>query len=711
MERSNNKRPKLVITGASGLLGNNLAYCLKDEFDVVGLFYKHPIFIQGVRTQFADLRSERDIAGIFAQVQPDAVIHCASLTDVELCEADPDLAWEVNVRGAHVVAKALAGSRAKLIYISTDLVYDGEKGDFTEEDPTNPLNQYGRTKLAGEALILEHAQAMVLRTNIFGWNIQDKCSLAEWFFRELSLGHKINGFKDVQFSSIYTFELARVIKDLLVLNLSGIFNCASRTAMSKYEFGLKIAELFSFSQDLIEPISVDQFHFAAQRAKDLSLNVSKLSRTLKTELPSIEECLIAFYQHYTEKLAKEIKPQTPRSYYPNIPTLPYGRQCLTENDIEGVASLLKTSNITQGEKIEEFEQAICDFTGARYAVAVNSGTSALHIACLALEISPGDEGITSPNTFVASANCLVYCGARPVFADIDPTTYNVAPECIAEKMNLQTKVIIPVHFAGQSCNMQVIKELTEDCKKRYGNRPYIIEDASHALGSFYQDRPVGSCHYSDMTVMSFHPVKHITTGEGGIVTTNDRELWKKLRRLRSHGITSQEDEFQNPNAPDKNEQPWYYEQIELGYNYRITDIQCVLGVSQLGKLPLFMKRRREIVQQYNSKLANATNLSIPQEVENCLSNFHLYVPLFNFSEVGIDRGLYIKHLREQGFQTQVHYIPVHTQPYYVKNYATGWGDCPAAESYYQRCLSLPLHPAMTDEDVEKVGAKILSTFA
>jgi len=710
MKLSGNKRPQLIITGVSGLLGNNLAYCLKDKFDIVGLFHRHPVFIRGVRTRFADLRSERDIAELFELIQPDAVIHCASLTDVELCEADPDLAREINVRGTRIMTKALAGSQAKLIYISTDLVYDGEKGDFSEEDRTNPLNQYGKTKLAGEAHILEHPHGTVLRTNIFGWNIQDKYSLSEWFFHELSLGHKIHGFEDVIFSSIYTFELARVIKELLALDLSGVFNCASRTAISKYEFGLKIAKSFSFSQDLIEPISVDQFHFTAQRAKNLSLNVNKLSKALKSELPSIEECLLAFHQHYIERIPEKIKPKTIQSYYPKIPTLPYGRQCLTEDDIQNVGNLLRTSHLTQGEKIEEFEQAICDFTGARYAVAVNSGTSALHIACLALEIGPGDEGITSPNTFVASANCLVYCGAKPVFADIDSATYNIAPGRIAEKMTLQTKVIIPVHFAGQSCDMQAIKELTEEHKKKYGQRPYIIEDASHALGSFYQDRPVGSCHYSDMTIMSFHPVKHITTGEGGMVITNDHELWQRLRRLRSHGITSEEAEFQNFDAPERSDQPWYYEQIELGYNYRITDIQCVLGLSQLEKLPLFMKRRREIVEQYNTKLANAANLSIPQEAEDCLSNFHLYVPLFSFPEVGIDRGSYIKHLREQGLQSQVHYIPVHTQPYYIKNYATGWGDCPVAESYYQRCLSLPLHPAMANEDVEKVGTKILSTF-
>ena len=268
-----------------------------------------------------------------------------------------------------------------------------------------------------------------------------------------------------------------------------------------------------------------------------------------------------------------------------------------------VCSVLRSDWLTQGPKIVEFESALCNETDAEFAVCLNSGTSALHIACMAAGVGNGDEIITSPITFVASANCAVYCGARPVFADIDPDTYNISPEEIEKKITRHTKAIIPVDFAGQSCDMDVIRQIVSTAEKKYGHKIYVIEDACHALGSLYKNKKVGSCAFSDMTVMSFHPVKHITTGEGGVVLTNDEGLLKKLRLSRSHGITSDPKDFINKDLafPIQNSKlkikklknPWYYEQIALGYNYRITDIQCALGLSQLKKFPRFCKRRRD----------------------------------------------------------------------------------------------------------------------
>ena len=401
-------------------------------------------------------------------------------------------------------------------------------------------------------------------------------------------------------------------------------------------------------------------------------------------------------------------PSAPRA----MRLIPYGRQSMDEKDVAAVCSVLRSDWLTQGPKVAEFESALCDETDADFAVCLNSGTSALHIACLAAGVGHGDEVVTSPITFVASANCAVYCGARPVFADIYSDTYNISPEEIEKKITSHTKAIIPVHFAGQSCDMDAIRQIVSAAENKYGHKIYVIEDACHALGSEYRNKKVGCCEYSDMSVFSFHPVKHITTGEGGMVVTNDEQLGDKIRMLRSHGITNDPEELKNIDLAfsthnsqftiQKLKNPWYYEQVDLGFNYRITDIQCALGLSQLEKLGMFRKRRREIVNIYNKAFSSVKNIQPPFESTECDSNFHLYVLLFDFEKIDIERARFMLELRQKGIQTQVHYIPVHLQPFYRKHFGTNLGDCPNAEQYYKNCLSIPLYPAMTDDDVEKV---------
>ncbi|MDO8435346.1 MAG: UDP-4-amino-4,6-dideoxy-N-acetyl-beta-L-altrosamine transaminase [bacterium] len=380
----------------------------------------------------------------------------------------------------------------------------------------------------------------------------------------------------------------------------------------------------------------------------------------------------------------------------NPAALPYGRQWIDDDDIAAVVAVLQSDYITQGPVIAAFEQGICAVTGASFAVAVNSGTSALHIACRAAGVGVGDEVITSANTFLASANCVAYCGARPVFADIDAETYCINPDDLARKITERTKAIIPVHFAGQSCDMQAIAEIAREAGRRFGHKIWIIEDASHTLGSRYQDRVIGSCQYSDMAVLSFHPVKHITTGEGGAVLTNDPAVNEQLGLLRSHGMTK------DPKVLSQQPGPWYYEQVELGYNYRITDIQCALGLSQLKKLPMFLERRRAIVERYNAAFGMLDMVRIPAQAPDRESFFHLYVLLFDFERIGKSRSQVMGELKDRGVLSQVHYIPVHLQPYYQRTFGTRAGDCPVAEWYYERCLSLPLFPRMTDEDVDRV---------
>jgi UDP-4-amino-4,6-dideoxy-N-acetyl-beta-L-altrosamine transaminase len=378
--------------------------------------------------------------------------------------------------------------------------------------------------------------------------------------------------------------------------------------------------------------------------------------------------------------------------------LPYARQSLDETDIKAVSEILRSDWLTCGPTVEIFEKKLCELTNAKYAVVCSNGTAALHIACMALDISKGDLGITSPITFLASANCIEFCGGHVDFVDIDPATLCLSVQELEAylKKGKRPKVVIPVDFAGVPADLPLFSKLS----KRYGFK--IIEDAAHSLGSTYNYNgktcQCGSCAHSDLAIFSFHPVKAITTGEGGAVMTNNDALAEKVRLYRNHGMTK------NPEVLTRNDGPWYYEMHELGYNYRITDMQCALGISQLEKLKEFKCRRQEIVYKYNKAFANNDLLITPPWPKNSSPCFHLYALQFRQGE-NIRRSAYDK-LKQLGILTQVHYLPVYRQPYYSKKYGYRRGKCPAAELYYSRCLSLPLYPAMTDGDCELVVSSI-----
>lgn len=384
--------------------------------------------------------------------------------------------------------------------------------------------------------------------------------------------------------------------------------------------------------------------------------------------------------------------------------IPYGRQDITQDDIDSVVEVLQSDFLTQGPQVPAFENSIREYCGAEYALAVNSGTSALHIACLALGIGPGDEVWTSPITFVASANCARYCGASVDFVDIDPRTYNLSVEALAHKLEqrresggILPRAVIPVHLCGQSCDMKAIRALGDE----FGFR--IIEDASHALGGRYRDRPIGDCRYSDMTVFSFHPVKIITTAEGGAVTTNSAALAEKLALFRSHGVTRDESLMTLPSHG-----PWYYEQIELGYNYRMTDVQAALGTSQMKRLDANVSRRHEIAERYDIELAGLP-LQLPFRETFNYSSFHLYVVLLSEARAA-ERGAVFESLRAQGIGVNVHYIPVHTQPFH-RDAGRGPGAFPCAEDYYARAISIPMYASMTDGQQDHVIAALGSALS
>ncbi|MGI0492186.1 UDP-4-amino-4,6-dideoxy-N-acetyl-beta-L-altrosamine transaminase [Alkalinema pantanalense CENA528] len=375
--------------------------------------------------------------------------------------------------------------------------------------------------------------------------------------------------------------------------------------------------------------------------------------------------------------------------------IPYGRQSISEQDIEAVVAVLRSDWLTQGPAIARFEQAVADYCGAKYAIAVSNATAALHIACLALGLQSGQRLWTSPNTFVASANCGLYCGAEVDFVDIDPHTYNLSVAALREKLEQAAKcdrlpqVVIPVHFSGQACAMAEIAELAD----QYGFQ--VIEDASHALGGRYQSQTIGNGQFSEMTVFSFHPVKMITTGEGGMVLTNRVDLAERLRQLRSHGITQNPDRLlqDSPGA-------WYYEQQELGFNYRMTDLQAALGYSQLQRLEQFLDRRRDLAQRYNQQLQDLP-ITLPYQHPDTHSSYHLYVIRLQLERLNKSHRQVFGALRDRGIGVQLHYIPVHTQPYY-QQLGFQWGDFPQAEQYYREAISLPMHQGLTDAMQDQV---------
>jgi UDP-4-amino-4,6-dideoxy-N-acetyl-beta-L-altrosamine transaminase len=380
--------------------------------------------------------------------------------------------------------------------------------------------------------------------------------------------------------------------------------------------------------------------------------------------------------------------------------IPYGRQDISEEDIQAVIDVLRSEYLTQGPVVPAFEKAVANYCGASYGIAVNSATSALHIACLALGVGKGDLVWTSPISFVASSNCALYCGASVDFVDIDPVTYNMSIEVLAsklEKAELQgklPKVVIPVHLAGQSCDMRSIHGLS----LRYGFK--IIEDASHAIGGRYLDEPIGNCKYSDITVFSFHPVKIITTGEGGMCLTNSYALAVELGRLRSHGIVRHPSEMTH--IPDG---PWYYQQVCLGFNYRMTDISAALGLSQMSRIDEFVKKRQAVATNYNELLSSENWISLPLQDPETHSAFHLYIiRIKKGNKVAAHLHLF-ERLRNEGILVNLHYIPIYRQPYYV-NMGFSRANFPNAEAYYSEAISIPMYSALSLHEQQKVVENI-----
>lgn len=370
----------------------------------------------------------------------------------------------------------------------------------------------------------------------------------------------------------------------------------------------------------------------------------------------------------------------------------YGHQFVDKADVKAVEAVLLSDYLTCGPKVAELEKKLCELTGAKYAVTVSNGTAALHIAAMAAGVGAGDELVTTPITFAASANCALYCGGRPVFADINPNTYNIDPECVREKITERTKAVVAVDFTGQAAPLDALRDICHD------KGIIMIEDGAHSFGTRYKGKPVGSI--ADMTTFSFHPVKTVTGGEGGAVLTNREDLYEKLLLYRSHGITKDESFYVN-----ESHGPWYHEQIDLGYNYRLTDIQCALILSQIDKLAQFAGRRREIVGRYNDAFLQIPQLFVQQEIPESDTTRHLYILRIRPEMLMIDRKGFFEAMAAENICCNVHYIPVYWHPYYQK---LGYrkGICPNAEKLYEEMMSLPIYYSMTDQDVDDVIAAV-----
>ncbi len=371
--------------------------------------------------------------------------------------------------------------------------------------------------------------------------------------------------------------------------------------------------------------------------------------------------------------------------------LPYGRQWLGDDDVAAVAEVLRSDWLTTGPKVAEFEQAFADFVGAREAVAVSNGTAALHTAMYAIGVGPGDEVIVPPMTFASSANCIVFQGGTPVFADVDLDTLLLDPTQVEAKITPRTKAIVAVDYTGQPCDYDALRAIA-------GRHSLIlVADACHALGGSYKGRPVGSL--ADLSTFSFHPVKHITTGEGGMITTDDPELARRMRVFRNHGITTDHRQREQLGS-------WFYEMVDLGYNYRLTDIQCALGMSQLRKLPGWVVRRQEIARRYDAVFAEMPAVG-PLGVRDDVSHaYHLYMIRLDLDRLKVDRARVFTALLAEGIGVNLHYIPVHLHPFYQERFSTGPGLCPVAEAAYERLITLPIFPRMNDDDVEDVIAAV-----
>lgn len=691
-------KKKVLITGGSGLLASSAWLHMQDAWEMVFSVRSAARAPRGQRFVECALDEERKVREMLETEQPDLVLHAAGLTSVEECEAHKYRAHVSNVLSSRIVAREAQSLGCRLIHISTDH-FSSDHNASNEEEIGFPQNNYALTKLAAEYEVqAQHTGALIARTNFFSWGLPHRRTFFDQIVDHLRTDRTVGGFTDVTFNPLSAPVLLRYLEALDSKGWKGIFNLTGDEVLTKYAFAVSVAHSLKLNSRLIKETKVQSSTSLVKRPRNLGLSNSKLKESLGLErTPSMSEMIAELIK--SEKSDKE---RISFAYSETPPKLiSYGRQSILDSDFESVISAVGNDYLTQGPKVQEFEKTVASIVGAKYAVAMCNWTAGLHMAILAADVGPGDNIITSPITFVASSNCAIYAGATPHFADIDPETLNISPESVEELCRKlgKVKAIIPVHFAGAPCDMKSLREIAD----RFG--AVLIEDAAHAIGgSYLTGERIGNPKYSSMIGFSFHPVKNVTTGEGGMITTNDPRIYQRLLRLRSHGITKGSDPFMEPSQAYTNgvQNPWYYEMQEIGYNYRITDLQCALGLSQIARLESMHARRVQIGEAYDRAFSELPNVIIRQSSTRRISGNHLYVVELNYKALEKNRNEVFQRLRAQGIGVHVHYIPVYRQPYYKSIVNQSPESWPSAESYYQGALTLPLYAGMSDSDVSKV---------
>ena len=689
-------KKKVLITGGTGLLSSAAWLYQEDKWDITFISRSKDRLPRGKKCVVVSLEESDKLKTVLEEMKPSFILHTASLTSVEQCEENKYKAYLSNVLTTSNIAKTAAQLGIKLVHVSTD--HFSSEGDLSSEDEIGfPQNNYALTKLQAEFEVKKYCpDSLIIRTNFFSWGLPHRKAFLDFIVDNCLEQKKITLFDDIKFNPISAKYLLHYIDLLLEINSSGVFNVAGDELLTKYEFGMKVCDEMDVDSSFVAKGSIDEQVGLVLRPKNLSISNEKLKKTLSmNEVPSVQQMLKELREE-----EKQIKLSVDQQYSnPKPPFVSYGKQTIDDSDFDAVMSTLASSYLTQGPKVEEFEAAIARYVGAKYAVAMNNWTSGLHMSMLALGVGPGDFVVTTPLSFVASSNCIVYVGAQPIFVDIDPETLNIDVEKVAEacRSNKNVKAIIPVHFAGAPCEMKELREVAN----KYNVS--IVEDAAHALGgSYLSGERIGNPRYSEMIGFSFHPVKNITTGEGGAITTNSEVIYQKLLKIRSHGINKGFDSFENEGEAFhlgvKNH--WYYEMQELGYNFRITDLQCALGLSQMKRIDHFFKERQRVASLYDKHFSSLPNIKLLQKNTRSQSGNHLYVIGIEYEEIGLSRFEVFEKFKEKGIQVHVHYIPITNQPFYKNNYKTV--EMPNSEKYYAMALTLPIYPLMTNVEVERV---------
>ena len=686
---------KLLILGGSGLLGINWALRRRFVDDVHIVLHERHIFIDKVTGHKVDSDKSEQLLDCLFAIQPEVIVNAAGYTDVDACDRNVDNSAQTNRELAIGISKIATKIGSKFIQISTDHLFDGSKPFSDEQSNPKPLNSYAQHKLDAEIGIKrECPNAIICRTNFTGWGPTYRRSFSDLILDKLKLGITVNIQDDVFFTPISCSQLIDTAHALIDAGSTGVFNICNNERISKYEFAVRLAESFGCESYQIQPVQAWRKKTATQRPKDLSLSNKKVRKELGIDGFTISETIHSLKSD--EVIREEILTIGK--------IIPYGKHYIDEDDVVAVSNVLRFGQLTQGTTISTFEQNIAAFVGSKYAVAVSSATAGLHLSYLALGLKSGSSVLTSPITFVSTSNAAYYCGGHVHFTDINAKTINMCPDKLERKLGDVEDILIvaPVHFAGSADGMDEIFDIAKSHNK------FIVEDAAHSLGGRYHcGAPVGSCKYSDCTVFSLHPVKSIAAGEGGVVTTNDEDIFKQLLRLRSHGINKGMDKFavSKQAVTEGKKNPWYYEMQYLGYNYRITDIQTALADSQLRKLNTFQSHRRALARRYSKYFENYKFASQAQLVDLDKSANHLFLISIDFHNLGITRANLMSFLQNAGIFTQVHYIPVVMHPFYIEKGFTV-EQYPLSVEYYSNALSLPIYPSLTFAEQDFVLEKL-----